>query len=64
MIQFTFCHANDSSVGPHHQHTEIRGVASHSKYGGLEVLLMPGQVNEGDNFGGRSADVHPIKTAC
>lgn len=59
----TFCHANDSSVGAHHQHAEVRSMACHSKDGGLEVLLVAGQINEGDDFCRGSADVHPVQTA-
>ena len=36
----TFRHSNDPCVGTHHQHTEVGSVASHTKYGRLEVLLV------------------------
>lgn len=59
----TFGHTNDTSIGPNHQHTEVWGVAGHSKDCGLEVLLVTSQVNEGYDLGRGSADVHPIQSA-
>ena len=58
---FTFCHANDASIGSYHQHAEVGGMASHSKYGCLEVFLVSSEVNEGDHLGGGPTDVNPVQ---
>ena len=34
----------------HHEHSEIRGVGSHSEDGGLEVLFVARQIYEGDHL--------------
>ena len=60
----TLCHPDDACIGSHHEHAEVRGVASHAKYGRLEVLLMSCKINEGDDLGGGSADVHPVQAPC
>ena len=60
----TLCHPDNACIGSHHEHAEVRGVASHAKYGRLEVLLMSCKVNEGDDLGGGSADVHPVQAPC
>ena len=60
----TLCHPDDACIGSHHEHAEVRGMASHAKYGRLEVLLMSCKVNEGDDLGGSSADVHPVQAPC
>ena len=46
----------------YHEHAEVGGVASHTKYGSLEVLLVAGQVNECDDLGGPLTDAHPVQT--
>lgn len=44
-------------VGAHHQHGEVRAVAGQTKDGGLQVLVVTCQVNEGDHFGGALTDL-------
>ena len=57
----TFGHTNDASIGSNHQHTEVWGMASHSKYCCLEVLLVTSKINKGDDFCRGSADVNPVQ---
>lgn len=34
----------------HHEHAEVGQVSSHAEDSGFEVLLVAGQVDEGDDF--------------
>lgn len=38
-------------------------MSRHAEDGGLEVLLMASQVNEGDDLGGFLTDLGPVKAA-
>ena len=52
-----------SRVCTHHKHGKIRAVGSKPKYGRLDVLLVAGQVNEGDKLGGSLTDFLCTHTA-
>jgi len=49
---------------PHHEHAEVGQVARHAEHGGLQVLLVSGQVDEGDDLGGLLTDLGPVQTAA
>ena len=49
--------AGDAAVGRDHQHGVVRRVARQAEHGGLQVLAVSGQVNEGDQLGGLLADL-------
>lgn len=64
----TFClhtprHTYTISPLPDHEHAEVGQVSCHAKDGGLEVLLVAGQVNEGDDLGGFLADLGPVQAS-
>lgn len=48
----------------HHEHTEVGQVSGHAKHGGLQVLLVTGQVDEGDDLGGALANLCPVQAAA
>ena len=47
-------------VVAYHQHGEVGRVARHAEDGRLQIFLVAGQVDEGDDFGGARADLDPI----
>lgn len=48
----------------HHEHAEVGQVARHAEDSGLQVLLVAGQVDEGDHLGGLLADLGPLEAAA
>lgn len=44
----------------HHEHAEVGQVSSHAEDSGFEVLLVAGQVDEGDDFWGFLTDLGPV----
>lgn len=47
----------------HHEHAEVRQVSGHAEDCGFKILLVTGQVNEGDDLRGLLADLGPIQAA-
>lgn len=47
----------------HHEHAEVRQVSGHPKHSGLEVFLMAGQVDEGNDLGGLLTDFSPVQAS-
>lgn len=47
----------DAGVGAHHQHGEVGTVAGEAEDGGLQVLVVTGEIDEGDHLGGALADL-------
>lgn len=47
----------NAGVGAHHQHGEVGAVAGEAEDGGLQVLVVSGQINEGDHLGRALADL-------
>lgn len=47
----------DAGVGAHHQHGEVGTVAGEAEDGRLQVLVVSGQIDEGDHLGGALADL-------
>ena len=48
----------------HHEHAEVGQVSRHAEHGGLEVLLVAGQVDEGDDLWGFLTDLGPVQAAA
>lgn len=47
----------DAGVGAHHQHGEVGAVAGEAEDGRLQVLVVSGQIDEGDHLGGALTDL-------
>lgn len=47
----------DACVGAHHQHGKVRAIAGEAEDGGLQVLVVSCEVDEGDHLGGALADL-------
>ena len=47
----------NAGVGAHHQHGEVGAVAGETEDGGLQVLVVSGEVDEGDHLGRALADL-------
>ena len=47
----------NAGVGAHHQHGEVGAVAGEAEDGGLQVLVVSGEVDEGDHLGRALADL-------
>lgn len=47
----------DAGVGTHNQHGEVGAVAGEAEDGGLQVLVVSCQIDEGDHLGGALADL-------
>lgn len=47
----------DARVGAHHQHGEVGAVAGEAENGGLQVLVVSSQIDEGDHLGGALTDL-------
>ena len=47
----------------HHEHAEVRQVSGHAEDSGFEVLLVAGQVDEGNDLWGFLTDLGPVQAA-
>lgn len=61
--QYLICHLlvtvllTDAGVGAHHQHGKVGAVAGEAENGRFQVLVVSGQINEGDHLGGALTDL-------
>lgn len=51
------CKRTNPSVCANNQHSKIWTVAGEAKNGGFQVLVVTGQINECDHFGGTLTDL-------
>mmetsp|Transcript_29696 Transcript_29696/g.68109 ORF Transcript_29696/g.68109 Transcript_29696/m.68109 type:complete len:445 (+) Transcript_29696:383-1717(+) len=56
-------HTRHPMVGAHHHHPVVWVVSRHAEHCGLEILLVPGEVDEGDNLGGAGDHLLPVHRA-
>lgn len=47
----------NAGVGAHHQHGEVGAVAGEAENSRFQVLMVSGQINEGDHLGGALTDL-------
>lgn len=47
----------DAGVGAHHQHSKVGAVAGEAEDGGLQVLVVSSQIDEGDHLRGALTDL-------
>lgn len=57
--QVLLAHADQASVGADDEHDKVGGAGGEAEEGGFEVLLVAGQVDEGNDLGGFVADLVP-----
>jgi hypothetical protein len=59
-----FAHANQPVVCSNHQQAVVWATGKKSENGGTEILLVTGQVGEGDDFGTAFANFFPRQLSC